>query len=55
MIQDIKSIQNIMNAINGKLRTPKANAFYEMVDFLVLKGIFIEKLPLDTSPLSSNA
>lgn len=55
MIQDIKSILNIMNAINGQLRTPKINAFYNMVDFLELKGIFIEKLPLDTSPISSNA
>ena len=55
MVQDIKSINNIMNAINGKLRTPKINAFYNFVDFLKLKGVNIEKLPLDTSPLSSNA
>ena len=55
MIQDIKSISYIMNAINGKLRTPKINAFYDMVDFLKLKGVNIEKLPLDTSHLSSNA
>lgn len=44
-----------MNAINGKLRTPKINAFYNLVDFLKLKEVTIEKLPLDTSPLSSNA
>ena len=55
MIQDIKSVSYIMNAINGKLRTPKINAFYNMVDFLKLKGVIIEKLPLDTSPLSCNA
>lgn len=55
MIQDIKSISNIMNVINGKLRTPKINAFYNLVDFLKLKGVNIEKLPLDASPLNSNA
>jgi len=55
MIQDIKSVTNIMNAINGKLRTPKINAFYNMVEFLKLKRVNIEKLPLDTSPLNSNA
>lgn len=57
MVKDIKSVYNILNAINGKLRTPKIGGFYDMVDFLKLKGVrySIEKLPLDTSPLSSNA
>lgn len=55
MIQDIKSVSNILNVINGKLRTPKINAFYGMIDFLKLKGVNIEKLPLDTSSINSNA
>lgn len=57
MIQDTKSVYNILKAINGKLRTPKIGGFYDMVDFLNLKreSYSIEKLPLDTSPLSSNA
>ena len=74
MIKDIKSVYNILNAINGKLRTPKIDGFNRLVDFLRLKGgvsrdgdrgtselvprspsYSIEKLPLDTSPLSSNA
>lgn len=56
MIQDTKSVYNILKAINGKLRTPKIAGFYDMVDFLKLKrqGYYIDKLPLDTSPLSSN-
>lgn len=57
MIKDIKSVYNILNAINGKLRTPKIDGFNRLVDFLRLKGeqYSIEKLPLDTSPLNSNA
>jgi hypothetical protein len=55
MIQDVKSVCRILNAINGKLRTPKINSFYSMIDFLKLKGINIDKLPLDTSPINSNA
>ena len=55
IIQDIKSVSYVLNAINGKLRTPKIHGFYSMIDFLKLKGVNIEKLPLDTSPFNSNA
>lgn len=57
MIQDTKSVYNILKVINGKLRTPKIGGFYDMVDFFKLKrqGYYIDKLPLDTSSLSSNA
>lgn len=55
LIQDIKSVTNIINLINGKLRTPKINSLYEMIDFINDKGNNIIKLPLDTSPLGSNA
>jgi hypothetical protein len=33
MVKDIKSVYNILNAINGKLRTPKIDGFYRTVDF----------------------
>lgn len=55
MVQDIKSVVKIINLINGKLRTPKINGFYKMIDFINIKGIEIEKLSLDTSPLNNNA
>lgn len=55
MIKDIKSVTKIVNLINGKLRTPKINGFYKMIDFLKMKGVEIEKLSLDTSPLNNNA
>ncbi len=55
LIQDKKSVTNIINLINGKFRTPKINSLYEMIDFLNAKGDNIVKLPLDSSPLNSNA
>lgn len=55
LVQDKKSVTNIINLINGKLRTPKINSFYDIIDFLNAKGANIIKLPLDTSPLNSNA
>ena len=54
IIQDKNSVTKIINSINGKLRTPKINSLYEMIDFLNAKGDNILKLPLDTSGLSSN-
>ena len=55
VIQDKKSVTKIINSINGKLRSPKINSLYEMIDFLNAKGDNIIKLPLDTSSLNSNA
>nr|YP_009317080.1 LAGLIDADG endonuclease [Pestalotiopsis fici]AOW71174.1 LAGLIDADG endonuclease [Pestalotiopsis fici] len=55
MIQDKGSIIKIINSINGKFRTPKIKALYDMIDYLNFKGQDIMKLPLDTSPLVSNA
>lgn len=57
-IQDQKSITFIVNCINGKLRTPKINAFHKLIDFLNQKEKAfnnIIKLPLDNSPINSNA
>jgi len=55
LIQDRISLTFIANSINGKLRTPKINAFYKLIDFLNLKGDNIIKLPLDNSSLKNNA
>lgn len=55
MIQDKKSIINIINSVNGKFRTPKIKALHDMIGYLNFKGEDIMKLPLDTSPLSNNA
>jgi hypothetical protein len=55
LVQDKKSVTNIINLINGKLRTPKINSLHDIIDFLNAKGDNIIKLPLDTSPLNSNA
>jgi hypothetical protein len=32
MIRDLKSVTKIVNLINGKLRTPKINGFYNMIE-----------------------
>lgn len=55
LIQDDKSVTKIINSINGKLRTPKINSLYQMIDFFNAKGDNIIKLPIDSSPLGSNA
>ena len=56
MIRDLKSVVNVVNNINGKLRTPKIQRFHKMIDFLNLYyGTNLSKLPLDNSPLSENA
>lgn len=55
MVHDIKNVTNIVKLINGRLRTPKINAFHNFIDFLNAKGNNIMKLSLDTSPLNSNA
>lgn len=57
-IQDQKSIIFIVNCINGKLRTPKINAFHKLIDFFNQKQKAFDniiKLPLDNSPINSNA
>ena len=56
VIKDLNSVVNVVNSINGKLKTPKINRFYSMIDFLNLYyGTNIDKLPLDTSILNNNA
>lgn len=54
-IQDIASIIKVVHAINGKFRTPKIHALHALIDFFNTKQNNLTKLPLDTSPLASNA
>ena len=55
-IKDLKSVVNVVNSVNGKLRTPKILRLHKMIDFLNLYyGTNISKLPLDNSSLSVNA
>lgn len=54
-IQAKKSVTFIVNCINGKFRTPKYDTLCKLIDFLNEKGDNIQILPLDTSPLDSNA
>lgn len=55
MIQDKLGVLLVVNIINGNMRTPKINALYRMIDWLNAKGDNITKLPLDLSPIESNA
>lgn len=47
----------LVSLINGKMRTPKIKALLKLIDWLNLKhkDINIDKKPLDTSSLASNA
>lgn len=48
-----ESILLIVSLINGKMRTPKIEALYRLIDWL--KDSSIKGLPLNTEPLDSNA
>ncbi len=56
-INNYEGVLLIVNLINGKIRTPKINQFYKLIDWLNLKfnKINLINKPLDTSPLDSNA
>lgn len=59
MIQNLQGVLTVINLINGKMRTPKVNALYSMIDWLntykLSKENNISKLPLDNSPINSNS
>lgn len=60
-INNNEGINLIVNLINGKFRTPKINALFNLIDWLnnhssfYKHHIYIEKKDLDTSSLLSNA
>lgn len=53
----IKTLQKIINIINGKFRTPKLDQLHKLIDWMNKNnlGINISKLPLDNSPLHNNS
>ena len=58
MIQNLQGVLYIINLINGKMRTPKINALYKMIDWLNISQLNEnkkQKLPLDKSPIASNS
>ena len=58
-LQDIPTLYKVAVIINGKMRTPKIYAHHLLVDWFNINrpnlNLFINKLDLDTSPLSNNA
>ncbi len=55
-ITSVKDLILLVHLINGKLRTPKIDQLYNLIDWLNHNhSCSIVKLPLDNSPLSSNA
>lgn len=56
VISTKKDLLSICNEINGYLRTPKINDFYNLIDFLNEdKNILLRKMPLDKTSIGSNA
>jgi hypothetical protein len=55
-ITSVKDLIILVNLINGKLRTPKIDQLYNLIDWLNHNhSCSIPKLQLDNSPISSNA
>ena len=55
-ISDKDKLTEVINLINGKFRTPKIKYLYRAIDHLnLLYNTNIQKLPLDTSNIDSNA
>lgn len=58
VISDLQGLNKVVNLINGYMRTPKIVQLYILIDWISTKGkspTFFYKLPLDNSPLDSNA
>lgn len=59
MIQNLQGVLTVIHMINGKMRTPKINALYTMIDWLNTHKLeeknHIAKLPLDSSKIDSNS
>lgn len=54
-VSPVKGLKSIVDLLNGRLRTPKINQLYSLIDWLNFNhSSNIEKLGLDKSSLSSN-
>lgn len=56
-INDKKGISDLVNLLNGNMRTPKINALYNLIDWLNIKNpnLNLTKLPLKTESLNKDA
>lgn len=57
LFQDVNSIQKIAVLLNGKMRTPKIEALYRLIDWLnarLYNKLELPKLDIDNSSLGSN-
>lgn len=56
-INDQKGILNLVNLLNGNMKTPKINSFYKLIDWLNNKNpnLNLMKLPLNTDSLINSA
>jgi len=56
-INDQKGILNLVNLLNGNMKTPKINYLYKLIDWLNNKNLNLNltKLPLNTDSLKNNA
>jgi len=54
-INNYEGILFVISLLNGNMRTPKIYSLYKLIDFYQSKkNIYIEKKPLNNSPLDSN-
>lgn len=54
-INDQKGVLNLVNLLNGNMRTPKINSLYKLIDWLNIKNLNLNKLPLSTEHLKNDA
>jgi hypothetical protein len=56
-INDQKGILNLVNLLNGNMRTPKINSLHKLIDWLNNKNpnLNLSKLPIDTKSLNKDA
>jgi len=56
-INDKKGIINLVNLLNGNMRTPKIYSLYNLIDWLNIKtpDLNLKKLPLNTNSLNKDA
>ena len=56
-VNDKKGILNLLNLLNGNMKTPKINSLYKLIDWLNNKNPHLNliKLPLNTFSLSKDA
>lgn len=54
-INDKKGVLNLINILNGRMKTPKIKSLWLLIDWFNNKGMNINKLPLNNDPIYSDA